>query len=307
MRLAAFNINFDSLNEMYGFPPGYRDRTYFEVSKRFFALSDKYGFKYSIYVIGKDLEKAENRELVREWSLKGHEIGNHSWSHPLNLGALSPSELRREVESSHAIITKATGKEPRGFIAPGWSTSSALQKILIEMNYLYDTSGFPSWLMYLSLAKMLMINWGDQRFKRILNRKDLLSPFLSPRAPYVTSGDLYQKSSDPGKKGLVILPLPTNRLRVACWHTMGFIFGWPLHEALLKSCLDRFEAFYYLMHPGDLLDKSDLDSRHGRILMERLEPSVEDKQRFLEKSIQRVLQSGRKIVTMEELARQHAA
>ena len=302
MRYAAFNINFDSLNEMYGFPEDYKDFTYSEVSQRFFALSDKYRFKYSIFVIGKDLEKAENREWVREWALKGHEIGNHSWSHPLNLGALRPSEIRREVESAHDLIAKAAGREPKGFIAPGWSNSEELVKVLVDLGYTYDTSGFPSWLMYLSLLKMLILNFGDQRFGKILNRGDLLSPFCAPRRPFWTSGKIYKGgNSAPSEKGLVELPIPTNRLRIACWHTIGFIFGWPFHERLLDSCLKEIEAFYYLMHPGDLLDKTDL-SFPGRILMERLAVPLDEKRHCLEKSVRRILEDGREIVTMEKLA-----
>jgi hypothetical protein len=177
-----------------------------------------------------------------------------------------------------------------------------LIKVLVDLGYTYDTSGFPSWLMYLSLFKMLLLNFGDQRFGRILNRGDLLSPFLAPRRPFRTERRIYKgENPDLSRKTLVELPIPTNGLRIACWHTIGFVFGWKFHQWLLESCLKEIDAFYYLMHPGDLLDKRDLDFP-GRILMERLSVPLDQKEARLEKCIQRILGDGREILTMEELA-----
>ena len=96
MQFAAVSVNFDSLGEAYGFPENFRDPTFFEISERLLSLSRKYDFPYTIFVIGKDLEKPENRERVGQWAREGHEIGNHSWSHPLNLGALPPARVREE-------------------------------------------------------------------------------------------------------------------------------------------------------------------------------------------------------------------
>lgn len=106
MKYADININFDSLGEAYGFPTDYHDPSFFEVAERFMSLAQKYNFKYSIYIIGKDLEKPENQAVVKAWAEEGHEIGNHSWSHPLNLGSLPLEQLHQEVLLSHQIITK---------------------------------------------------------------------------------------------------------------------------------------------------------------------------------------------------------
>src|SRR5262245_298697 len=114
MKYAAININFDSLSEALGFPQGFHDKTYFEIADRFFAIAKKYGFKYSIYVIGKDLEQAENRHAVQSWANNGHEIGNHSWSHRLNLGALPYDEMYREVKQAHDAIANTLGTSPHG-------------------------------------------------------------------------------------------------------------------------------------------------------------------------------------------------
>lgn len=305
MKYAAFNINFDSLGEAYGFPPGYRDKSILDVSKRFLALADRYGFRYSIYVIGKDLEKPENQEMVKDWASQGHEIGNHSWSHPVNLGTMSTSEIRREVEMAHDIITETTGREPEGFIAPGWSTSSELLQVLIDLDYSYDTSAFPSWLIYLSLVKMSLNHIGDRRLFKMFKRKDFFLPLLGQRKAYFSNGNLYGKDSstvkDTSTRKIHVLPIPTSRYGIACWQTVPFIFGWKFHEKLLKSCLEELDAFYYLMHPADLIDTRDLDSEK-KIFWERADIPLEKKQDYLEQSIRVILESGREIVTMGELS-----
>ena len=96
------------------------------------------------------------------------------------------------------------------------------------------------------------------------------------------------------------MPLPTNRYRMACWHTLAFEFGWNVYEKILRSCLKEVDAFYYLIHPADLMDTRDLKS--GMTHLERLKTPLETKRKYLERSIEIILESGRKIVTMEELA-----
>ncbi len=292
-KYVAIDINFDSLGEAYGFPLGYKDPSFFEVAERFFKIAEKYKFRYSIYIIGKDLEKPENLKRVREWGSEGHEIGNHSWSHPLNLSTMSKSEIRRQVKMAHEIITAAAGYEPRGFISPGWSTSHKLIETLIELNYAYDTSVFPSWLIFPAYLKVLLNNVNDKRFFRALDRRDFFRHLFGQRYPY-NSGNLSGKE-------IIILPLPANRYRVVCWHTLVFMFGWKVYEKILRSCLEEVEAFYYLIHPADLIDKSDLKTGHG-INMERVTAPLKLKQRYLERAIEIILESGREIITMGELA-----
>jgi hypothetical protein len=302
MKYAAININFDSIAEMYGFPKDYRDPSFLEVANRFFAISTKYGFKYSIYIVGKDLENEEKREAVKRWHADGHEIGNHSWSHRSDLGALAREEIEEEVGRAHDLISKTIGEEIRGFIAPGWSTSRDLLEVLIGMGYEYDTSSFPSWMMYAALSKVSINFIRDPRLRRVWRRRDLAYCLMGPREPYVTSGSLF--GTDAGKRGrtITVLPMPTSRARIACWHTLGFMFGWRLQKMLLRQCVRTNRAFYYLVHPADLLGREDLDpSRIARF--ERMGTSLDEKLRRFEECIKIVVESESKIVTMRELAK----
>jgi peptidoglycan/xylan/chitin deacetylase (PgdA/CDA1 family) len=297
MKYAAMNINLDSFGEAYGFPADYLDPTFGPIMDRFLMVAEKWGFKYSIYVIGKDLLSDRNRSAVSEWSSRGHEIGNHTWSHPLNLGALSKGDIYEEVARSHEAITNCTGREPKGFIAPGWSTSPRLIDALLDLGYEYDTSTWPSLLMYPALAKMLLNHWGDKRFLKILHRSDLHYPLMARREGHVLRS---------GERSLVSLPLPTNKWRMSCWHTTAFMLGWDRHAKLLRSCMREIDSFYYLLHPADMAGPEDMDVAR-KMHVERMQFSLQDKLELYDRAIQEIVKSGRKLVTMQELARQVAS
>jgi hypothetical protein len=293
MKYAAININFDSLGEAYGFPDDFKDPSFGIVADRFMTIARNKGFKYSIYVLGRDLEKAENKKAVSKWHREGHEIGNHSWSHPMNLGALSKDEILNEIKWTHKAITETIGEEPKGFIAPTWSTSKNVFKTLIDLGYEYDTSVFPSLLMYPGILKMLANHVGDARFFKIFRRHDLHYPFFASRHVSIFRSSL---------KELIMMPLPTTKLRMACWHTTAFTFGWSFHLKLLRSCLKELDAFYYLIHPADLIGPQDLDCSRTHHL-ERMGIGLEKKIELLERAIDEIILSGRKLVTMRELSK----
>lgn len=294
MKYAAININLDSFGEAYGFPKDYDDPAFSSIMDRFFRVSDKYGFKYSIFVIGKDLKRSSNRRAVSTWSHMGHEIGNHSWSHPLNLGSLPKDKLLEEVKKSHDIITESAGKAPKGFIAPNWSSSANLREVLMSLDYEYDTSTWPSLLMYPVLLKLLYNYKKDKRFLKILQRRDYHYPLMAQR-----EANVIRKHG----RSLVSLPLPTNKWRISCWHTTVFEFGWKLHSILLKSCLKDVEFFYYLVHPADLAGRKEADASRN-FSLERMEHDLKEKEELFERAIEEIAGSGRKLVTMRELSQE---
>ena len=290
------NINFDSLNEAFGFPKGYRDPSFFEVFDRFLEFSTTYNFKYSIYIIGKDIQNPEIYNRVKEWNDMGHEIGNHSWSHHMNLGALPYNELEKEILKSHELITKCTGFEPKGFIAPAWSTSTNLWNILIENNYLYDSSVFPSYLFYLMMGKIAFNHRKDRvKLKKILNRKDWLNPIFKKKTPFK-----YEN-----KQGeLLILPVPSSsKMCFPFWQTLFFIFNQDRTLKMLDKLLESYDYFYYLLHPADLIDAKDIIDVKEKHSLERMTVSIAEKKKYMKKAFDLIAASNREIVTMEELSK----
>ena len=83
-KIACISLNLDSIGHAVGKSPLENDPTFNVVFKRIESIVDKYNIKISIFVIGKDLENKKNLNYVKEWFNKGHEIGNHTYTHPIN-------------------------------------------------------------------------------------------------------------------------------------------------------------------------------------------------------------------------------
>ncbi|USG65285.1 polysaccharide deacetylase family protein [Brevibacillus ruminantium] len=80
------------------------------------ALLKKYDAKATFFVLGAHVKK--NPELSRSIVGAGHEIGNHTYSHP-NFFKLRPDQIQQEIEITSEIITAVTGKTPVLFRPPG--------------------------------------------------------------------------------------------------------------------------------------------------------------------------------------------
>ena len=300
--MTAFNMNFDSLG--WGFSARherFKDPTFFRIIDRFFEFGQKHNFKYTLFVIGQDLEHPAVAERVKLWCEQGHEIGNHSYTHPQNIGYLSYNKLELEVMKSHEIITRICGKEPRGFIAPSWATSTDLIDVLQKNDYLYDTSLFPSYVLWLAIAQ----NWWnfrrDPRRRDILQRKDLWANLIGSRTPYLATGKSLTAHQE---EGLLVLPLPvTPWLRLPCWHTMAFLLPPSLFQKILTTCLKNYTYFYYLIHPADLITLEDIPRQYQHMTtIHRLEVPLEEKEKLYRNALNIIISLSRNMVTMEEMA-----
>ena len=61
----------------------------------------KHNVKATFFMIGNRIEK--HPETVRSVMAEGHQVGNHSYSHPL-LGFLPPNSVRREIERTDKLL-----------------------------------------------------------------------------------------------------------------------------------------------------------------------------------------------------------
>ncbi len=79
------------------------------------------GLKATFFLIGQNA--AEYPDIVRRIAAEGHEIGNHSWSHP-QLTKLNPAALREEVGRTSSTIAEIIGK-PLVVMRPPYGATSA--------------------------------------------------------------------------------------------------------------------------------------------------------------------------------------
>lgn len=87
------------------------------------------GIKATFFVVGKNVE--EYPDIVRRMAAEGHEVANHSWSHPA-LTKLGAEGFRKQIESTNDAIAKATGKRPVLMRPPYGATSAILNRRLSE-------------------------------------------------------------------------------------------------------------------------------------------------------------------------------
>jgi hypothetical protein len=104
---------------------------------------DRINVRATFFTIGEYARRYPG--TVRQLSDAGHEIASHTHSHPRDFSTLTRIEVRRELDAAHETLTVTSGVEPRGFRAPGFTTSPALIEALGELGYAYDSSIVPSW------------------------------------------------------------------------------------------------------------------------------------------------------------------
>ena len=86
---------------------------------------DKVGVKATFFLVGFRAE--EQPALVRAMAASGHEIENHTYTHP-RLTTLTPDQAEAEVAKGAAVITAITGKSPKYFRPPGGHADADTKK-----------------------------------------------------------------------------------------------------------------------------------------------------------------------------------
>ena len=90
--------------------------------------------KVTFFVIGENV--AEHPEIVARAAKEGHEIGNHSWSHP-NFAKMSQENVRSQVQRTDDAIKNATGKRPT-LLRPPYGSITEREKRWIHDEFGYD-------------------------------------------------------------------------------------------------------------------------------------------------------------------------
>ena len=80
-----------------------------ETTPKLLKLLKQRGIHATFFVLGS--RAAQSPEILRQMVAEGHEIGNHSWSHP-QLPKISVAEADKQIETTSAAIEKATGQRP---------------------------------------------------------------------------------------------------------------------------------------------------------------------------------------------------
>ncbi|HHY98240.1 MAG TPA: polysaccharide deacetylase family protein [Firmicutes bacterium] len=103
-----------------------------DYTDKILAILRKHGIKTTFFLGGYWLEKYP--DYVKKIASEGHEIGNHTYSHP-HLNALSREQIREELMRAHDIIKSLTGKDSRLFRPPFGEYSNKVIEVAKECGY----------------------------------------------------------------------------------------------------------------------------------------------------------------------------
>lgn len=90
------------------------------------ALLEKHGVRATFFVVGTNAEYYP--EIVAKEAAGGHEIANHSYTHP-RLSKLTEAEIKDEIRKSDEAIKKAAGISPKLFRPPEGAYSEEIVNI----------------------------------------------------------------------------------------------------------------------------------------------------------------------------------
>ncbi len=89
--------------------------------------------KATFFVVGENV--ADHPEILQRAVREGHEIANHTWSHP-NLGKMGDDGVRRELQKTDDAIRNAIGIRPT-LMRPPYGSITAHQK-----HWIHDEFGY---------------------------------------------------------------------------------------------------------------------------------------------------------------------
>src|SRR5207245_1040860 len=104
-----------------------------KLTPKLLDLLGTHHIKATFFVIGQNV--ADHPEIVARAAREGHEIGNHSWSHPA-FAKMSDEAVRRELQKTDDAIHSATGNRP-SLVRPPYGSITARQKKWINEEFGY--------------------------------------------------------------------------------------------------------------------------------------------------------------------------
>jgi len=113
----------------------YDDGPHPQNTPRLLDILRERNIKATFYVIGRSVNLYP--QLTRRIVAEGHEIGNHTWTHP-NLKTLSNADVRKELNRTRDIIVSTCGVKPRT-MRPPYGALRQDQRAWIYKEYGYPT------------------------------------------------------------------------------------------------------------------------------------------------------------------------
>lgn len=95
-------------------------------------ILDKHNVKATFFLVGSWVD--DNEEIVKSISEKGHEIGNHSNTHP-NMKSLSDDDIMKEIDVTSEKIFNITGEKTTLFRPPFGEVNNNVMGVCNALDY----------------------------------------------------------------------------------------------------------------------------------------------------------------------------
>jgi len=260
MALGALSIDLDALRHyrrIHGMAEEARsgaeaDPVYTRAVERFGELCARLSARGTAFCVGEDLAHPAASSAIRALAARGHEIGNHTWSHDYALTRRDAATVAAEVRRGAEAVASACGKRPSGFRAPGYAVTAPLLAAAAAEGHRYDSSAFPAAPYWLAKAGVMAgLALAGRPSSAVLDRPRAL---LAPRSPYRPRAD---EPYARGDAAILELPVTTGLLGFPLIGT----FVATLPAALLRilaSGTGRLPLFNLELHGVDLLDPGEV-------------------------------------------------
>jgi hypothetical protein len=304
----AVSIDLDAIGCYYrihglGVPPPELAHVIFERAvPRAIALLARRGVRATWFVVGQDADAdtgapAANAQRLRELAAAGHELGNHSYSHPYELARMPAAAVDAEVDGCDRVLRAIGGVPVRGFRAPGYDVSPAMLDALARLGYHYDSSIFPAPGYYAAKAAVMAA--------LALARRPSGAVMVDPRTLAAPADPYRPAMTAPWRRGqapLVELPVAvTPWMRMPAIGTTLLVAPAIVRDRLI-SAMARRKFFNLELHGIDFAD-ADQDGIPGELVERQpdLRLPVAQKLERLD-AILDVVAARWKLVTLAEIA-----
>jgi peptidoglycan-N-acetylglucosamine deacetylase len=116
-----------------------------ECTEPILELLAAHSARATFFLIGRSAESRP--DIVRRIDADGHEIGNHTWSHPRLASDCDDERVRVELERTNELVSQLVGRPPDRFRAPQYDLDGRVLEIATSLGLVHTRGDItpPDW------------------------------------------------------------------------------------------------------------------------------------------------------------------
>lgn len=121
------------------------------------VLADN-GAHATFFVVGESVQKRP--ELVKRIAAEGHEVGNHTWSHPSLQRDCDDEQVLDELSRTNELLASLLGAPPPRFRAPHFEVDDRVEAVAAQLGLRHTPANVnppdwhPNWAAKLTIAML---------------------------------------------------------------------------------------------------------------------------------------------------------